>query len=341
MARRLTDQQRRRIAQQHARQRAAVHDSDSGPAEDGLGPEQTGRVIAHLGRQVEVEVAQAGGGLAVLRCHLRANLEPLVTGDTVVVRAGADDSAGVVVAGAPRRSLLARPDSRGVLRPVAANVDTMLVVLAPRPAAHAFLVDRYLVAAEHAGIGPVLVLNKTDLLPALPAEERAALEALLATYRQLGYPVLSLSAQDGTGLAALRARVQSQTVVFVGQSGVGKSSLVQALLPGVTIATGDLSAAMDKGRHTTTTARLYHVPDGASGGCVIDSPGIREFTLQHLSPAEVLDGFVELRNLAAGCRFRDCRHEQEPGCALRAAEAAGDVAASRLASYRHILTAPP
>lgn len=295
-----------------------------------LGPEQHGLVIAHFGVQVDVE----DGDGQICRCHLRANLPTLVTGDRVVWRAG-NQGQGVIVAQLPRTSELCRPDTRGQLKPVAANVDQIVIVFAPLPQPHANLIDRYLIAAEHAGIRPLLLLNKADLLD----EDNAAfIDSLLATYRQLGYPLLEVSAHDGAGMAELRAALDNRISVFVGQSGVGKSSLVNSLLPGVDLRVGALSELTGKGTHTTTTARLFHFPEG---GDLIDSPGIREFGLGHVSRDDVEAGFIEFRELLGRCRFRDCRHDREPGCALLLALEEGRIQPQRLASYRHIIASLP
>ncbi len=341
MARRLTDQQRRRIAGHQARKREAVQEVLTDVDETQLGETCEALVIAHYGRQLDVELLDDAS--RVVRCFLRANLEPLVTGDHVIVRLAksgtesrasafdSDPDFAVVIAGCERRTLLSRPDSRGLLRPVAANVDAMLITLAPRPQPFPFLIDRYLVAADMHGIAPVILCNKTDLLD---DDNRADIEHLLSIYRSIGYPVFCVSSQLGEGVAAVADYLCDKTAVVVGQSGVGKSSFIHALLPDVEIATGELSVVVEKGKHTTTTARLYHLPNG---GALIDSPGIREFTLQHVPAQQLLSHFVDLRAYAESCKFRDCRHEHEPGCALLAAEAAGDVFPERLASYRHIL----
>lgn len=299
-----------------------------------LGAEQVGLVIAHFGVQVEVEAQDGDDAGQVFRCHLRANLPTLVTGDRVVWRPG-NQGIGVIVAQLPRHSELCRPDMRGQLKPVAANVDQIIVVFAPIPEPHANLIDRYLIAAEHAGIAPLLLLNKADLID---EGNRAALESLLGVYRQLDYPLLEVSAHDGAGMSALRERLDGRISVFVGQSGVGKSSLVNSLLPDVDTRVGALSEQTGKGTHTTTTARLFHFP---GGGDLIDSPGIREFGLGHVSRADVEAGFIEFRDLLGPCRFRDCRHDREPGCALLKALDDGRIQPQRMASYRHILSSLP
>ncbi|MBM7061222.1 small ribosomal subunit biogenesis GTPase RsgA [Pseudomonas sp. UL073] len=313
--------------------RAAKRESQALDALEGgdLGPEQTGLVIAHFGVTVEVEAEEDG---QTYRCHLRANLPPLVTGDRVAWRAG-NQGNGVIVAQLPRRSELCRPDSRGQLKPVAANVDLIVIVFAPLPEPHANLIDRYLVAAEHAGIRPLLLLNKADLID---EHNAAALDSLLAVYRQLGYPLLEVSAHGGGGMQELQRLLDGHVSVFVGQSGVGKSSLVNSLLPEVDTRVGALSELTGKGTHTTTTARLFHFP---GGGDLIDSPGIREFGLVHVSRADIEDGFIEFRDLLGRCRFRDCQHDREPGCALLKALEDGRVQPQRLASYRHILASLP
>ncbi|MDN3556690.1 small ribosomal subunit biogenesis GTPase RsgA [Halomonas maura] len=328
--RKLSRQQRWRIEKiqaERARRAERRGDQDDEKLAAGeYGPEQQGRVTAHFGRTLEVAPDDDG---EPVRCHLRANLEGLVTGDRVIWRAGQDGS-GVVVARGARDSVLERPDARGQLKPVAANIDQILIVFAVEPEPHANLIDRYLVAAEATGIAPVLVLNKIDLLPA----QGGPLRALLARYEALGYPVVTTTTARADGLDALHARLAGCTSVFVGQSGVGKSSLIDRLLPDEQLRIGALSEDSRKGRHTTTTARLYRMP---SGGELIDSPGIREFGLTHLDEGQVAEGFIEFRDLLGHCRFRDCRHRQEPGCALIEAVDDGRIHADRFASYRRIV----
>ncbi|MFY0991487.1 small ribosomal subunit biogenesis GTPase RsgA [Halomonas sp. C05BenzN] len=330
--RKLSRQQRWRIEKIQAERARRAEQLDARDADrlaaGEYGPEQPGRVIAHFGRTLDI--APEGDGAAV-RCHLRANLEGLVTGDRVIWR-GARDGSGVVVARAERHNVLERPDARGQLKPVAANIDQILIVFAVEPAPHANLIDRYLVAAEATGIPPVLVLNKIDLLP----EDGGELRELLSRYEALGYPVVTTTTAYEDGLAALHERLAGRTSVFVGQSGVGKSSLIGCLLPGEELRIGALSKDSRKGTHTTTTARLYRLP-AADGGELIDSPGIREFGLVHLDEQQVTEGFIEFRQYLGHCRFRDCRHRLEPGCALLAAVERGEIHPERFASYRRIV----
>jgi ribosome biogenesis GTPase len=328
--RRLSRQQAWRIEkiQQEREDRSRRRDDDAEAALSAgdLGPEQNGLIVAHFGTQVAIE----GDSGESQRCHLRANLEGLVTGDRVVWCAG--DPTGVVVARKSRNSVLKRPDPYGNLKPIAANIDQVFIVLAALPEPHANLIDRYLVAAETVHIEPVIVLNKTDLL-ANDTGLREKIDDLLSIYPELGYRLLRANTLDG-GLSELHAALHDKVSVLVGQSGVGKSSLINALLPHAELRVGALSENSNKGTHTTTAAQLFHLP---VGGSLIDSPGIREFGLWHMSREQVEAGFIEFRPLLGSCKFRDCRHQQEPGCALLAAEAAGDISPRRLASYRQIV----
>ncbi|MCE0732559.1 small ribosomal subunit biogenesis GTPase RsgA [Halomonas sp. G15] len=335
--RKLSRQQRWRIEKIQAEraERATRRDvpEDELLAAGDYGPEQPGRVIAHFGRTLDVRPDADG---EVIRCHLRANLEGLVTGDRVVWRGRTDAEGrtveGVVVARGERASVLERPDARGQLKPVAANIDQILIVFAVEPEPHPNLIDRYLVAAEATGILPVLVLNKVDLLP----DDGGELMALLRRYEGLGYPVVTTTTEREGGLDTLHARLAGRTSVFVGQSGVGKSSLIDRLLPDEELRIGELSKDSRKGTHTTTTARLYRLPE-AEGAELIDSPGIREFGLIHLDEQQVTEGFIEFHPFLGHCRFRDCRHRQEPGCALLEAVERGEIHPERFASYRRIL----
>lgn len=331
-----------RIARAARREAAADALLESGE----LGAEQEGLVTAHFGTQILVEAQQGAHAGQVFRCHLRANLETLVTGDRVIwqapaLKAGATpgeggaaaasgaDRLGVVTALLPRQTLLVRPDPYGKLKPVAANIDRILLVIAPFPEPSALLIDRYLVACELTGIRPVILLNKTDLVT---PELAPAMDALLAPYEAIGYETRRICA--GTGhLEDLEALIGGRTVVFVGQSGTGKSSIVNVLLPGVDQKVGEISGTSKLGQHTTTTARLFHLP---GGGTLIDSPGIREFGLWHIDEEQLLAGFVELQPLLGHCRFRNCAHRNEPGCALKEAAAAGTIDPGRFERFQRL-----
>ncbi len=330
--RKLTRRQQWRIEkiqeERSARASKRDHQADEALLESDLGPEQHGLVITHYGMQVVVEATEGENAGQQQRCHFRSNLGSLVTGDRVVWRAG--NPLGVVVAVLPRDSALQRPDPHGDMKTVAANIDRIIIVVAPYPEPHANLIDRYLVAANAIDIEPVLLINKTDRIDDSTREKVTYLET---TYRALGYTVLMVSTKTETGLDELKKYLANYTSVFVGQSGVGKSSLVNALLPESNLRVGGLSERQ-QGTHTTTSATLLHFP---GGGQLIDSPGIREFGLWHMDEDEVLEGFIEFRPFLGHCKFRDCSHRHEPGCAILKGLESGDISQTRMDSYRYIL----
>ncbi len=279
-----------------------------------------GQVVASFGRRYLVELDDATS----LDCVTRARRGSIACGDRVNVAARGPGQ-GVIEAVAPRTTLLYRSDQvRQKL--VAANVTQIVIVVAPLPAYHEELVNRCLAAAEHGGMAALIALNKSDLEQA-PETLRA-----LERYRLLGYRVVALSAKRD--LAPLAPHLKGQTSVLVGQSGVGKSTLINALIPAASVRVAELSAALDAGRHTTTHARLYHL-DGASH--IIDSPGMQEFGLHHLGQDGLEQAFIEFRPFLGRCRFRDCRHMTEPDCAIATACMRGEISERRLASYRGLV----
>jgi len=334
--RRLNKQQQfriKKIQEERAARAARKEKAVQQQAEAGeLGQEQEGLIIAHYGQQLDVEGLEGEYQGLVVRCFVRANIDSLVTGDRVIWRPGRNES-GVIVARCDRDNLLQRPDNFGALKPVAANIDHIILVLATEPEPHDNLIDRYLVASEITDIPAVILLNKTDLIT---DQSRDHLDALLARYEALGYEVVRTSAATSGDQPApeVEALVKNQTSVFVGQSGVGKSSIIQTLMPDEDIRVGAVSESTGKGVHTTTTARLFHLP---IGGDLIDSPGIREFGLWHMTPAEIEYGFREIRDEIGHCKFRNCRHLGDPGCAIDAAAEAGKISPERLKSFHRIL----
>ena len=272
-----------------------------------------GTVVAAHGRHYLIELADG----STLPCFPRGKKSELACGDRVQFeRSG--EAQGVINTILPRSSLLYRSNEfRQKL--IAANVTLVVIVVATEPSFSDELVTRCLIAAESQDIEALIVLNKCDLIERLPDAEAA-----LSPFTRLGYSILHLSALGEVD--ALRTQLAGQTSVLVGQSGMGKSTLVNALVPTAGARTREISEALDSGRHTTTHATLYRLPDGAA---LIDSPGLQEFGLHHLSRSELEHGFREYRAWQGHCRFRNCRHDREPGCAIREAVEAGDVDASR------------
>jgi len=279
--------------------------------------ERPGRVVARYRSEFVVEDAAAPMRSPCVVA--RRNLRP-VTGDRVAFLPGEAGNPGRIVRVAPRSTCLERIDSRGHPEALAANLTMLVVVIAPLPPADLFVADRYLCAAHLLSLGALVVCNKADLADHFtPALHRG-----LADYRAAGYRVLCTHVAAGkiVGGAELTAALGGETASFVGQSGVGKSSLINALVPGAAQSVGPISARSREGRHTTTTAVLHRIP---GGGAVIDSPGVRGFSPPLPPPAEVQAGYPEILARAGACRFQDCRHRAEPGCAVTRAVAAGSV----------------
>ena len=328
--RKLSKGQSRRVSDNHSRRLRrkpadTIDDSQLGPQQDGL-------VISRFGQHADIEDSDR----QVHRCNMRRTLSSLVTGDHVVWRPGLDTSqgiSGVVEAVHPRQTVLTRPDFYDGIKPVAANISQIVLVSSVLPELSCHVIDRYLVAAEDVEMPPMIVLNKVDLLS---TEQRQQAEEALQRYRDIGYQVLLVSCDTGEGLEELKNAFKDHTSIFVGQSGVGKSSLVNAVMPEVEAVTGAVSDNSGLGQHTTTTARLYHFP---SGGSLIDSPGIREFSLWHLAPERVAWCFREFRDYLGGCRFRDCKHRTDPGCLLQQAKEEGRIHPERFESYIRIMDA--
>jgi len=280
------------------------------------------RIIAVFGR--DLLVRDAAG--TELRARPRGRRMSVVCGDDVLCERDATHDEITVTETRPRRTALYRSNLRGEAEAIVANVAQLFVVLAPKPAPDLFVVDRYVAAARSANIVATLVLNKQDL----PVDEE--LRTALLAYQKAGYRTLKCSAKAGDGIDALIETSAGSVAALVGQSGVGKSSLLRRLVPLAQPEIGELDRD-DEGRHTTTTSRMFDLP---RGGHLIDSPGVRDF-----APAiDKLDGrtlgFAEVDRLAPGCRFQDCQHIREPNCAVQKAAASGELDARRYESYRRM-----
>jgi len=286
---------------------------------------QHGRVIASHGRDAVV-LDDSG---RQMQCRLQGRRLAVVCGDRVRwILASTEGATGLIREVLPRSTVLARINQRGESEAVAANLSQLITVVAPMPVPDFGLCDRYLAAAEWARLKACIVANKSDI-----ADSSGALAAL-DDYVRIGYPVVRASKRAADGARELAQRLAGEISVVVGQSGVGKSSLINLLVPGVHARVDEVTRATESGRHTTSTSSLYGVP---TGGELIDSPGVRDFAPPLPAPREIAGGFREIAAAAPRCRFADCLHAREPGCAVLAAADQGGISARRLASYRQLL----
>ncbi|MBC7787772.1 MAG: ribosome small subunit-dependent GTPase A [Methylophilaceae bacterium] len=284
-----------------------------------------GVVVAAYGKRYDVEITDADAVKHRVSCVTRGKKTDLACGDFVQIKM--TDSAkstpeGVVEKSLPRKTLLYRSNAFKS-KTLASNVTQIIIVLATQPSFYEALLNRCLIAAEGARIKALIVLNKCDL-----ADSNDALSKL-ALYKELGYEVLALSAKDD--ISPLRQHLLRHTSVLVGQSGMGKSTIVNALLPNENVRTREVSDVLDSGKHTTTATHLYHL-DAASQ--LVDSPGLQEFGLHHLSIIELEYAFIEFRPYLGKCRFNNCRHHHEPDCAIIDAVEIGKITSTRLACYQ-------
>ena len=289
-----------------------------------------GRVLSVFGLTSTVEADDG----QLYHCATRRILKTLSTEQRHVVAAGdhvlfrpANANEGIIERIEPRHGILSRT-SRGRQHVIVANIDQLVIVgSAAEPYLKPNLIDRFLVAAEKGRFRPLICINKVDLV------DPAGLQPIVGVYSQMGYEVLLLSAVTGFGVERLRHRLAGQQSVISGQSGVGKSSLLNAVEPGLDLRVGRVSAESQKGRHTTTTARLLRL---ASGGYVVDTPGLRQFQLWDIIPEEVAGFYRDIRPLVSLCKFPDCTHSHEDCCAVKDAVADGWLDARRYESYLHL-----
>ena len=268
------------------------------------------------------------------RCKFRRSIGRPFCGDKVMV-ARADDASLVVERILPRENQFVRADERQRQHAIAANLDQVLIVVATAPLPSRDLMERYLLAVHSLGIKPVIVFNKTDLQ--LAEDESAAGATVLAhipEYEELGYTVIRTSCKTEPGISGLQSILKDCTSILVGQSGVGKSSLINQLLPDLDIQTGALSTSTGKGTHTTTSTMLYQL---TGGGYLIDSPGVWEYGIWKLNQEELANGFIEFKTWLGNCRFNNCKHNSEPDCAIKEARDSGQIRDWRYQSYLRLL----
>jgi len=281
-----------------------------------------GTVVAAYGKRYKVELTETKQRIS---CVTRGKKTDVACGDHVTVKL-TDKREGVIENIVPRTTLLYRSNAFKS-KTLAANVTQIIIVLATQPSFYEALLNRCLIAAEAAGIKALIVLNKCDLADNDNAKQR------LTLYTTLGYQVLPLSAKED--ISKLRPYLQGEVSILVGQSGMGKSTMINALLPNESVRTQEVSTVLDSGKHTTTAAHLYHLD---TESILIDSPGLQEFGLHHLSTDELEHAFIEFRPFLGKCRFNNCKHLQEPDCAVIAAATAGNISPERLAIYKMLRT---
>lgn len=285
---------------------------------DTLTKTKEGLVISHLGQGIAVESDDE-----IILCQPLRKLDTVTVGDKVLWSLVAPEQ-GRIEALLPRKSVLTRPSRNEKIRPVAANIDNVFVVFAVEPFCDFLLLDQYLAICENRSFKASLILNKTDLPIATEIEQE------LQTYLALGYDLFRVSANSPESLSELKNALRDKTSIFTGQSGVGKSSLTNALIPDKNLKTNTVSATTKHGRHTTTAATLYHLPNG---GDLIDSPGVAIFGLADISRGQLAQGYREFQPFLEHCKFNDCAHHQDKGCAIREAVEKGEISNARYARF--------
>lgn len=280
-----------------------------------------GTVVAAFGKRFQVELTDKKR----ISCVTRGKRTDLACGDVVTIQL-TDKHEGVIETTLPRKTLLYRSNAFKS-KMLAANVTQIIIVLATQPSFYEALLNRCLIAAEAANIKALIVLNKCDLADNDDAKQK------LALYTSLGYQVLPLSAK--VDISILRPYLQGHASILVGQSGMGKSTIINSLLPNEDVRTREVSEVLDSGKHTTTAAHLYHLDEHSQ---LIDSPGLQEFGLHHLSTDELEHAFIEFRPFLGKCRFNNCKHLQEPDCAIKEAVSNNNITPERLTIYKMLRT---
>lgn len=323
--RRLTQRQNEQIQSRQQQQKDRILKKTTHLLSQASGEELHGQIIARHGIHFIVE--NNTGQLQ--NCMARQNLGNLVCGDRVIWQK-TGDNAGVITVLLDRTSLIERHHKKNT-KPIAANIDQIIIVSAIEPPIQTNLINRYLVSAELLKIAPVIVINKIDLLK---SEQKSQFKSIKNTYSKLNYPVFEISTHLNKGFNQLHQYLANKTSILVGQSGVGKSSIIQHILPNHSITIGQLSELSGLGKHTTSATTLYHMP---LGGHLIDSPGIRQFGLWHHDAEEITCGFKEFKPLIGHCKFSNCTHLHEPGCKIIEAVQTNNIERCRYQSYMKIL----
>lgn len=335
----LSNNQKRRIAANRKKQLQRNTSEDANADLLGFSDLQQGRVVSRYGKHAIVECFEVLEGRDTRhryehKCYIRRTIKSVVCGDNVLFRTSLSDdirARGIIEVVQDRKSTLSRPDFYDGIKPVAANIDQIVIVSSIVPVFSQHIIDRYLVACENAAICPLIVVNKIELLSPL---EISTLNLALDIYRNIGYQVKLISCVSQQGLQPLIDSLKDKVSVFVGQSGVGKSSIINQLIPSSNEEIGDVSDNSGLGQHTTTAAKLIPF---THGGELIDSPGVREFGLWHLPVDEITNGFIEFKNYLGGCKFSDCTHRGDPGCLIRANVELGNIHEERYNSYLKII----
>ncbi len=322
--RKLSKQQQRRIASQ---QENKIQDDKLQLDESST---QTARVISHHGRQLYAETEN----FEKIKCKIRQNLGDIACGDYVLLQQALNatgESQNVVIAVKERTNLLVKTGFAGAIKPVAANIGQLVIVTALLPRPNPYLIDRYLTSAENLPAKALIVINKIDLLD---DETKIVADELTKLYESIGYHVICTSIKQNIGIDELSQALSNTTSILVGLSGVGKSSLVKAILPKEEIKIGETSKSTGEGKHTTTVSALYHLKDN---GIIIDSPGVRDFTPINKTQEEITHGFIDVRKFNGACKFANCSHQNEPGCAMKEAVKNGDLNPQRFNNYLRLV----
>jgi ribosome biogenesis GTPase len=331
--RRLSKQQQRRIASQQKNKIKDNRQLDESST-------QTARIISHHGRQLYAETED----FKKIKCKIRQNLGDIACGDYVLVQQTlktsdkapsdkqlADNAQYVVTAVKERSNLLVKTGFAGAIKPVAANIGQLVIVTSLKPKPNPYLIDRYLTAAENLPAKALIIINKLDLVD---DKTKQTVEDLSTLYQKIGYRVIGASIKQDIGLSEISDALSNTTSILVGLSGVGKSSIVKAILPKEEIRIAETSAATGEGKHTTTVSALYHLE---CNGIIIDSPGVRDFTPINNSLDEISTGFVDVRQFNGACKFSNCSHHNEPGCALKQAVADNRLNKQRFENYLRLV----